>query len=229
MDLDTAFKGAAARLGLGRVRAEFYPFSELRHTWTHNGGELSFRISDYLEGAPQEIIESLSGYLLCRAQHMTCAADVGAPYLAYANSRAFWASVKETYLSRARRLSFEADGGSRNLKIVFNYVNSRYFSGRAPEPILAWVSESPRRRLGFYFEPLRLLAANRILDSESIPRYVLEFVMYHELLHHLSAGDGGRVRRVHHTKQFKAQERAFTHFEEAESWLRRIVCARRSR
>ena len=112
------------------------------------------------------------------------------------------------------------------MRTVFNYVNTCYFADKIPVPNLAWVSESPRRRLGFYFEPLRILAANRALDSDGVPRYVLEFVMFHELLHHMRAGDGRAERRVHHTREFREQERRFSHFDEAEAWLRKIVSRR---
>ncbi len=225
MDLDDAFKEAAARLAVGPVSAQFYPYSELRHTWITNGHAIAFKVSDYLDGAPDEVMESLARYLVSKAFGRECG-DGCAAYLAYSTSEGLWDSVKDRYVQRAKNLSFDVKGHARDLRAVFDYVNSFYFAGRAPEPILAWVRESPRRRLGYYFEPLRLLAANRVLDQDTVPRYVLEFVMYHELLHHLRGGDGRPVRRVHHNKEFKVQERAFSHYEEAEGWLRKIVSKR---
>ncbi len=226
MDLDSAFRDAAARLGVGPVKAAFYPYSELKHTWTRVGHTASFKISDYLENAPEEVLGSLGHYLVSRAFGKECEGGLTEAYSAYAGSSQMWAAARERYIRRAKSLSFEVNGRSRNLRTVFAYVNSYYFSGMAPEPVLAWVSESPRRRLGYYFEPLRILATNRSLDADTIPRYVLEFVMYHELLHHLRAGDGKPLRRVHHTKEFKAQEREFTHFRDAERWLRKIASGR---
>ncbi len=223
MDIDTAFTDAAAQLGVGPVSAKFHPYTELKHTWTRDGRRVSFKVSDYLRNAPGDVIESLSMYLLCRAYGKSCDNRLCARYVEYSCSRELWEAAKDTYLGRARNLTFDVKGRYRDLRAVFDYVNSFYFAGKAPEPILAWVCESPRRRLGYYFEPLRLLATNRVLDQETVPRYVLEFVMYHELLHHLGAGDGRALRRVHHTKDFNAQERAFSHYEDAESWLRRLV------
>jgi len=188
---------------------------------------VTFKISDFLEDAPDEVLNSLGAHLVCRPLRGNKGRDLSKPYLEYANSKELWDSARDRYVERAKSLSFEVNGHSRNLRTTFDYVNSYYFSGKAPEPTLAWVSESPRRRLGYYFEPLRILAANRALDSETIPRYVLEFVMYHELLHHLRARDGRALHRVHHTKEFRDQERGFTHFEEAEAWLRKIVSRRK--
>jgi len=227
VDLDSSFTKAAARLGVGPVSADFHPYSELKHTWTRDGKRATFKVSDYLANAPDEVIESLGVYLLSRAFGKPCDMRLTTPYLSYAGSGELWEGAKDRYLKRARNLCFAVEGRCRNLRTVFDYVNSFYFSSRAPEPVLAWVSESPRRRLGYYFGPLKLLAANRVLDQDTVPRYVLEFVIYHELLHHMRAGDGRAVRRVHHTKDFKAQEQAFTHFDDAEDWLRRIVSTRK--
>jgi len=226
VDLQSAFEDAAAHLGVGPVVAEFYPYSELKHTWIRTRGVVRFKVSDYLMDAPPDVMASLAEYLLSKALGKLCGDEAKGPYIAFAGSSQCWESARGRYLQRARSLCFDVKGHSRDLDTVFDYVNSFYFSGKAPEPVLAWVSESPRRRLGFYFEPLKILAANRALDSDSVPRYVLEFVMYHELLHHLRAGDGRAIRRVHHTNDFKAQERMFNHFEEAESWLRRIASRR---
>jgi hypothetical protein len=225
--LDSAFKDAAKRLGVGPVRAKYYPYAELKHTWVRSGLTAEFKVSDYLTDAPDEVIRSLGSYLVSRAYGKDCGPDARTPYLAYAGSRNLWEPARDLYLKRAKRLSFEVNGRARNLKTVFDYVNSVYFSGRAPEPTLAWVRESPRRRLGYYFEPLRILAANRALDSETVPRYVLEFVMYHELLHHLRAGDGRVIRRIHHTRDFRQQERLFSHFDDAEAWLHRVASGRK--
>lgn len=227
MDLESAFKDAAARIGAGPVRAEFFPYSELKHTWTRAGRRANFKISDYLENAPDEVLGSLGIYLVSRAFGKDCGRDLRMAYIAYASSSEMWEAARDRYLGRAKNLSFEVKGRSRNLRTVFDYVNSYYFCRKAPEPTLAWVSESPRRRLGYYFEPLRILATNRSLDSDTVPRYVLEFVVYHELLHHLRAGDGQALRRVHHTKEFRAQERGFLHFDEAEGWLRKIASGQR--
>ncbi|MEM0343199.1 MAG: hypothetical protein QXU73_02955 [Thermoplasmata archaeon] len=131
------------------------------------------------------------------------------------------------YLARSRNLRLGPRGRARDLKEVFHYVNTTYFGGGLPEPDFAWTNESATRRFGFYSAPVNLLAVNSCLDSESVPRYVLEFIVYHELLHHKQAGTGRPIKRVHHTREFKEQERRFTSFAEAEQWLRRLASGSR--
>jgi hypothetical protein len=228
VSLGKAFASVGRELGRPEVLAAFYPYSELKHTWKGDREGISFKISDYLSDAPETVLESLSWYLLCRAVGRKCPQGRADRYLVYARSKELWESKKELYLSRSRNLSFEPRGNARDLRDVFDYVNSFYFSSRLHDPILAWATESPRRRLGFYFQPLNLLAANRALDSDAVPRYVLEFVVFHELLHHVNAGNGRAARRVHHTLEFKRQEKTFTHYDDAERWLGKIARERSS-
>lgn len=165
----------------------------------------------------------MAWYLLSRAHRRKCPEGKADAYLSYTRSAVLWERHKDRYFSRAKNLRFDPRGNARDLDDVFRYVNDVYFSGRLSRPALAWSRESPRTRLGFFFAPLNLLAANAVLDSERVPRYVLEFVLYHELLHHSDAGSGGLRGRVHHTKSFREQEKAFTHYDDAERWLRRLV------
>lgn len=170
------------------------------------------------------MLESLAWYLLSRAHARRCEPDKSRYYLARAFSPALWEPVRDLYMSRQKNLVCNPLGEARNLEDVFRYVNSFYFFSKIRDPILAWSRESPRTRLGFYFAPLGLLAANKALDAERVPRYVLEFVMYHELLHNAECEVREvESRRIHHTRSFRQRERAFSHFNEAESWLRRLA------
>ena len=223
VDISEEFDSVAQELGVGHATASFGKFSELRHTWRKTGTRTSFRVSDYLDVAPQEVIESLAWYLVTRAFDVTCPENKAERYLEYVRSDSMWRLKGPEYLSRARSLCLNPLGKQRDLLAVFNYVNSTYFKGAIVNPTLAWTDESPATRLGYYFGPINLLAVNSVFDSERVPRYVLEFVVYHELLHHVDAESGRRTKRVHHTKRFREQERRFTSWADAEKWLSRLV------
>lgn len=223
MDLEGVFRQVNKQLSGGRVAAEYHPYAELKHSWRERRSTLHFRVSDYMDGAPQEITEALAWYLLCRAYDKGCPDGMAERYLEYARSRDLWGPKRKVFIGRARNLSFRPVGSSRDLGAVFDYVNSGYFDGRIRRPDLAWTKESPSSRLGFYFEALDILAANRVLDSERVPRYVLEFVVYHELLHGVLQPKGSPSRRVHHTREFRERERQFSMHSEAERWLSRLA------
>jgi hypothetical protein len=222
MDLDQVFRDASERIASGRVTATYYPYKDLKHTWRVNRGVLGFKVSDYLKGSPADVTDALAWYLLCRANGLQCPVGKAATYLEYIRSKEMWSSKREVYLGRAKYLSFRPRGSFRDLDGAFDYVNSIYFSAALERPDLAWARESPSRRMGFYHPPLNILAVNRALDSERVPRFVLEFVVYHELLHGVLEPGGGSERRVHHTAEFRRREKAFSRYEDAERWINRL-------
>jgi hypothetical protein len=223
VNLSDLFRKVNDRMSEGRVRAHFYPYRELKHTWRLDDGVLSFKVSDYMKGASEDVLESLAWFLVCRARRKECPAGMSRMYRDHVRSSDFWRARRQLYLSRAKSLSFKPRGSARDLEAVFSYVNSKYFGDGIEKPDLAWVRESPRSRVGFYHSPLRILAVNRVLDNDRIPRYVLEFVMYHELLHDTIEHVEGPFRRTAHTKEFRLREREFPKHDEAQKWLGRIV------
>jgi hypothetical protein len=223
VDISELFDSVSHELGVGHASVSFSPYAELKHTWRRSGRHVSICISDYLEDAPEDVLESLASYLIPKAFGISPPEERCERYLDFLRSRQFWQGKRSMYLSRARNLSVEPKGRWRDLKTVFDYVNSSYFGNKVRDPTLAWVAESPARRLGYYFDPLDLLVVNRVFDAERVPRYVLEFVIYHELLHHIDAESGKRTQRVHHTKSFREQECKFSSYVEAEKWLSKLV------
>ena len=222
VNLTDTFRRVNNQMSNGRVRASFYPYKELKHSWRTCDGALSFRVSDYMKGVPDEVMESLAWHLLCRARKKECPKGMAERYTALVHSRDFWEPRRLRYLSRSRNLSFRPKGNSRDLGEVFSYVNEYHFGSEVSRPDLAWIRESPRSRVGFYHPPLRILAVNRALDSDYIPRFVLEFVMYHELLHDRIGPSVLPSRSIRHTKEFRTRERQFSQFDLAQEWLRKI-------
>ncbi len=190
---------------------------------------MTFKISDYIRGSPEDVVESLAWYLICRARGKECPKGLSSKYLSHVRTAQFWEDRRSLYLSRARNLSFRPRGSAHDLTAAFEYVNSCYFNGEVPMPALAWAKESPSRRMGFYHQPLGILAVNRALDSECVPRYVLEFVVYHEMLHGVAEPEDGLNRRVFHTREFRARERKFLRYDEAQKWLGRIAASSKGR
>jgi len=230
VDICDRFESVSNELGVGHAIARFYPYTELKHTWRREADSVSFRLSDYLKDSPEDVLDSMAWYLVCKAFRKECPHQRSERYLRFSRSIELWDRVRDLYISRAKSLMLVPKGKHRDLSTVFDYVNLNYFGNKIHDPILAWINESPSHRLGFYFAPLSLLAVNTAFDSEHVPRYALEFVVYHELLHHLDAIDAKPRRRVHHTKSFKEQERLFSSYADAERWLRRIAaCDRKTK
>jgi len=111
-----------------------------------------------------------------------------------------------------------------DLKEIYRDVNNEYFDNSLNLKI-TWFGQSSRRRrrritFGQYEEALKLVKVHRLLDNPSIPEYLLAFIVYHEMVHHVCPAyiDEAGIHRVH-SKEFKAKERQFRHYDIAKEWI----------
>jgi len=117
----------------------------------------------------------------------------------------------------------EKPGRHRSLGASFERVNKDYFAGKMPKPKLCWSPVRARRIVGTYEEQRDRIVFTRRLDAKRIPEYVLDFVMYHELLHKaLGTRRGENGKRRMHGPEFRRLERRFPRYREAEEWLTRL-------
>jgi predicted metal-dependent hydrolase len=122
------------------------------------------------------------------------------------------------------------DGGNRlagrgehfDLCETFNKVNDRYFENKLPQPRLLWSSRKTTRRLGAYHPESDTITINRRLDSADIPAYLLEYVMYHEMLHKKIGLKEVNGRRYAHTKKFRDAEQRFESYTQAEALIKKL-------
>jgi hypothetical protein len=114
-------------------------------------------------------------------------------------------------------------GRIHDLGAVFADVNRRFFSGRLRVPI-TWGRGVGRARrggltFGSYDPVLGLIRIHPVLDRPGVPRYFLESVIHHEMLHHQMGGVPDRAgRTVYHTRAFREAEARFPHHREALAW-----------
>jgi len=118
-------------------------------------------------------------------------------------------------------------GRHKDLQRVLDAVTGEYFGGDVDVRI-CWGRASKRgtrrrgrtrsRALATYAFDSRTIRVSPVLDSPDVPDFVLEWIIYHELLHHVLPieRDGGRSR--FHTSRFKALERGFKLYHEAKAW-----------
>ncbi|HQZ70353.1 MAG TPA: hypothetical protein PK826_03345 [Anaerolineae bacterium] len=115
----------------------------------------------------------------------------------------------------------KARGRHQDLVAVFTRVNQTFFAGRLAQPSLNWSAEVSRRKLGHYRPMTDELQLSLALDRPDVPAEVLDFVMYHELLHKAIGVDTKDGRRRAHTAMFRLAEARYPHRDRVERWLRR--------
>ena len=77
-----------------------------------------------------------------------------------------------------------------------------------------------KRRLGSFHRDRNLIRINPVLDSKNVPRYFIEYVVYHEMLHAAERVESCVGRQRVHTKEFKRREKVFKYYEQALAWER---------
>jgi predicted metal-dependent hydrolase len=63
---------------------------------------------------------------------------------------------------------------------------------------------------------------SRVFDDFRVPRYAVEYIVYHEMLHLKHPVKLRGSRRCVHSGEFQAEERLFPRFEEAKAMLKRL-------
>ena len=118
--------------------------------------------------------------------------------------------------------SFSA-GNIHHLEESFQRVNQAYFDGKLPQPHLAWSRRLTHRKFGHYQWDTDTVMVSSTLDQERVPEMVVDFVVYHELLHKKLGTKQGRQNRIAHTREFRAAEERFNEIDQARKFLNRIT------
>ena len=124
-----------------------------------------------------------------------------------------------------RQLPFSSEGQHFDLREIFDRLNARYFRNRLKGYTIAW-GRKRRLRPKEYFvfatiqEEDRMIRIHPLLDAAWVPRWFLDFVVYHEMLHSVvpDGYDRKRRRRIVHTPEFAEKERRFPWYARAQKW-----------
>jgi predicted metal-dependent hydrolase len=109
------------------------------------------------------------------------------------------------------------------LEKSFDRVNEKYFYGLIEKPNLAWGNAS-LRKLGSYEYGTDTITISRILYGNE---RLLDYVMYHEILHKKHKFRNKNGRNYHHTSEFRKEEREFEGSKEIEKQLKRVISKKR--
>ncbi len=200
------------------LRVSFYPYKHLSHTIRLRNGVIQLRLSDKLRQAPDEVLEAITVILFDKLFHYQTPKHVRTVYKAYEASLD-GALVEVRHRDVTKR--YTPHGNYYNLSDLFERLNRLYFGGALKKPHLGWSHKRSYRRLGFYSERRKLLVVSRIFDHKKCPGYVVEFIMYHEMLHLALPVVKKNGRNVIHPAEFKAREKNFYDYFRAEKFLQK--------
>ena len=216
------------RLGLKRpapaFRVAYRPFANLRSS-VHLRGECAVvHISDMLENAPPIVTEALAEILLAQLFRRRPSREARECYLAYVMKPAVRHEIEEARRRRGHKRLLPPKGRHHDLEEIFAKLNRRFFRGELAPPRLGWSPTRSRTVLGHYDAAHGAIMISRLLDSPKVSNHLVEYLVFHEMLHIRYPVERNGHRRVVHSREFHEAEKKFPRFEQARRELK-LVCA----
>jgi hypothetical protein len=216
------FRELKPRTALPQLRVEFCCFANADSFIRLEDGRLHVRISDILAGAPAPVMEALAHILLGKLYRKTVPRVYGHRYRMYLNRRDMRRSIDLVRQIRGRKFISGAQGEHYDLDPIFDALNQEYFFGLMAKPHLGWSRRPSRTTLGHYDSSHNAIIISRRLDSPKAPPMIVEYVLYHEMLHLRFPVDLRGVRRRVHTREFREAERNYRHWEQVRELLKKL-------
>jgi len=206
-ELESAFRKIHVELKprtpLPILQTEFFPSVGANHSATLDKGTLRIRISDLFSDAPVEVLEALAAILLAKLYRKRVDPGHQRAYRRYTLSSEMIERSRLTRAERGRRSRTTGPNGRlHDLNALFEHINALYFENDLRKPELSWTQKKARSTLGRYDFEQDVIFISRFLDSPDVPHYVVEYVMFHEMLHVKHGSQIKGLKEIVHPQRF---------------------------
>lgn len=209
-----------------RLSATYYRYSGLTHTVRAHKNKMHIRISHHFREQPEEIIEAVT-HILIRKLLRLPQSKHEVQLCREAETRLLESLSEQSNgrkaPARPSRHCRPPLGRHYNLEEIVDRLSNQYFDGQFTKIPVYWSTKKARRYWGKYYPDPPRIVINSRLDSPRIPRYVVEAVLHHEMLHHVIGVRTVDGRKRAHTREFREAERSFPHYTRAEAFLMRMA------
>jgi hypothetical protein len=214
-----AFRAIRPRTPLPEFEVRFRPYADVNNVIRLRGGTVEVGLSDLLEAAPPTVVEALAFILLSKLYRKPVPKRYQTRYRQFLNRRHIRDRVHTIRRVRGRKWIGEPAGEHFHLEEIFDTLNERYFNNLLGRPRLSWSRTASRTLLGHWDAAHNAIIVSRLFDRSSTPRFVVEYILYHEMLHLKHPVDHRRGRRCVHSAEFRSEERRFPHYAQAKRIL----------
>lgn len=218
---EEAFRVLDSKRPIPEIEVEFYSYIGINHTIRVRKGRVFVRISEIFQSTPMDVQNALAFILVAKLLRKKIPAKAKETYGEFVKSSEIREKAAEIKRARGRKIITSAEGEVYDLDEIFIRLNRDYFSDRLEKPVLSWSARKTFRRLGHHDEVHQTIIISKSLDNKKVPKFVVEYVVYHEMLHIWHPTKHHNGRRYNHTPAFRRDEEKFENFEEAENWIER--------
>ena len=219
---EQAYRELRPRAAIPEFVVQFFPFANLNNTIRLRQGRILVRISDLLEGAPEPVLHAIFHILIAKLYRKQIDAQHAARFRKFTGSQSVAAKTHLIRQMRGRKRLLGPIGTHYNLEEIFEELNTRFFHGLMARPLMTWSGNYSRYRLGHYDPAHNTIVISRVFDRLEMPRYTLEYLIYHEMLHLRYPVKLRGSRRCVHGAEFQAEEKRFPQLDEAKEYLRKL-------
>jgi predicted metal-dependent hydrolase len=198
-----------------RLQIDFYNTRHLYRQKAH-AGALNLIIHEAFMRAPSSVLEAILKSVRAgdpkRYRH---------EIYQYAQREAF-TQISQKLIPSVRIINQQTRGRYFDLEQIFERVNSQYFEGHMVKPRLTWNETLTQRKLGHYDPNTDTVMVSISLDTAQTPQFMMDFILYHELLHKQLGIKNVNGRRYAHTPAFRKAEAKFKQYQQAQDYLRKL-------
>lgn len=220
---ERVFSQIKPRTAIPELQVRFRPYTSANSRIRLRQGRLEIDISDLLQEAPAPVQEALAHILIAKLYRKQPDATAIAVYRHYFQRADIRRTLHEVKQQRGRKHYREADGLHFNLESIFDELNLIHFEGALARPILGWSLKPSRTTLGHYDPSHHAIILSSLLDTPATPKLVVDYIMFHEMLHVRHPTQHKGSRRCIHTREFKIAERAYPRYQEARQALKGLL------
>jgi hypothetical protein len=206
-----------------QIEVRFYPYIGINHTIRQREGRIFVRLAELSRDLPLAAQRALAFILVAKLLRKPVSPKALQTYRESIKGVELRERVAANKRARGRKIITTATGDFYDLHEIFRHLNQTYFDGKIPPPTLSWSAKKTFRILGHHDAAHETIVVSRSLDGARVPKYVVEFVVFHEMLHIFHPTIYREGRRYNHTPAFRRDERKFAYFDEAENWIERNV------
>ena len=217
-----AYSELRPKTDIPEFEVRFFPFANLNNTIRPRRGRVLVRLSDLLEGAPSSVLYAILHILIAKLYRRPIDPAHAARYRKFTGSQAISAKTHLIRQMRGRKRIQSPRGERYHLEEIFDDLNRRFFHGLMARPQMSWSGNDSRRSLGHYDPAHNTIVVSRVFDRPAVPKYALEYLVYHEMLHLRHPVKLRGSRRCVHPRAFKEEEKLFPHLEAAKRYLRHL-------
>lgn len=201
------------------IEVTFYPYVGLNHTIRVRSGKVLVRISEVCRTMSGLGHEALADILVAKLLNKRVPKEANQAYNNSVKADDIQQKNSHVKKTRGRKIITSSKGEIYDLEEIFDELNTEYFRDVIPKPTLSWSARKTYNILGHHDATHDAIIISRSLDSHKVPRFIVRYVVFHEMLHIHHPTKIVNGKRYNHTPEFRRDEKKFREYKAAEKWI----------